>query len=146
MKDYLGGCSCGKIRYELIDEPMFTHCCHCHLCQQITGSAFITNTLIEGTNFKLTSGKLASFIGASGSGRRHIIKRCPDCGDPIVVILEGQSILLFLRRVRWTTLISFPQRLMSSWRPKLTGCRYQMIHHHLKHSMTLKRHGQPMHF
>ena len=54
MTEYLGGCSCGKIRYELLAEPMFTHCCHCHLCQQITGSAFITNTFIEGTNFKLT--------------------------------------------------------------------------------------------
>ena len=89
MKDYLGGCSCGNIRYELIGEPMFTHCCHCHLCQQITGSAFITNTLIEGTNFKLTSGKLTSFIGASGSGRGHTIKRCPDCGDPIVSYFGG---------------------------------------------------------
>ena len=55
MQEYLGGCSCGKIRYELLTEPMFTHCCHCHLCQQITGSAFITNTIIEGANFKLTS-------------------------------------------------------------------------------------------
>ena len=48
MKEYLGGCSCDQIRYELLAEPMFTHCCHCHLCQQITGSAFITNTFIEG--------------------------------------------------------------------------------------------------
>ena len=84
MKEYLGGCSCDQIRYELLAEPMFTHCCYCHLCQQITGSAFITNTLIEGANFKLTSGKLAPFKGASGSGRGHCIKRCPDCGDPIV--------------------------------------------------------------
>lgn len=89
MTEYLGGCSCGKIRYELLAEPMFTHCCHCHLCQQITGSAFITNTFIEGTNFKLTSGKLTAFRGASGSGRDHIIKRCPDCGDPIVSYFGG---------------------------------------------------------
>ena len=84
MKEYLGGCSCGRIRYELLAKPMFTHCCHCHLCQQITGSAFITNTFIEGANFKLTSGKTAPFIGPSGSGLGHTIKRCPDCGDPIV--------------------------------------------------------------
>jgi hypothetical protein len=83
-KNYSGGCSCGGVRYTLLDEPMFTHCCHCHLCQQITGSAFITNTLIEGSNFKITSGQPASFSGASGSGRNHTIKRCPNCGDPIV--------------------------------------------------------------
>lgn len=89
MTEYLGGCSCGQIRYELLAEPMFTHCCHCHLCQQITGSAFITNTFIEGANFKLTSGQLASYIGPSGSGRGHTIKRCPDCGDPIVSYFGG---------------------------------------------------------
>ena len=82
--DYTGGCSCGSIRYQLVKEPMFTHCCHCHLCQQITGSAFITNTVIEGTSFKLTSGDLASFFGPSGSGSKHVMKRCPDCGDPLV--------------------------------------------------------------
>ena len=42
--DYTGGCSCGSVKYTLLDDPIFTHCCHCHLCQQITGSAFITNT------------------------------------------------------------------------------------------------------
>jgi len=86
---YTGGCSCGLVRYELLTEPMFTHCCHCHLCQQITGSAFITNTMIEGANFKLTSGKLSSFTGSSGSGSKHVIKRCPDCGDPLVSYFGG---------------------------------------------------------
>jgi hypothetical protein len=83
-KNYTGGCSCGSVGYTLLDKPMFTHCCHCHLCQQITGSAFITNTLIEGANFQLTSGELASYAGPSGSGRKHIIKRCSNCGDPLV--------------------------------------------------------------
>lgn len=83
-KNFSGGCSCGSVRYTLLADPMFTHCCHCHLCQQITGSAFITNTLIEGSNFSLNSGQLAPFEGPSGSGSRHIIKRCSKCGDPVV--------------------------------------------------------------
>ena len=28
--------------------------------------------------------RLGEFVGPSGSGRRHIVKRCPSCGDPIV--------------------------------------------------------------
>ena len=63
---------------------MFTHACHCHLCQQSTGSAFILHSMIEGDLFDVTAGDLASYVGPSGSGRRHIVKRCPSCGDPIV--------------------------------------------------------------
>ena len=40
--------------------------------------------MIEGDLFDVTAGDLASFVGPSGSGRRHIVKRCPSCGDPIV--------------------------------------------------------------
>ena len=84
MTVHHGGCSCGQLRYRLRGVPMFTHACHCHLCQQSTGSAFILHSMIEGDLFDVTAGDLASFVGPSGSGRRHIVKRCPSCGDPIV--------------------------------------------------------------
>ena len=84
MTTHHGGCSCGQLRYRLRGAPMFTHACHCHLCQQATGSAFILHSMIEGDLFDVTAGDLASFVGPSGSGRRHIVKRCPSCGDPIV--------------------------------------------------------------
>ena len=84
MAIHTGGCSCGQVRFQLRSKPMFTHACHCHLCQQSTGSAFILHSLIEGDLFELISGKLADFEGPSGSGRRHIVKRCSRCGDPIV--------------------------------------------------------------
>ena len=84
MTIHHGGCSCSQLRYSLRGAPMFTHACHCHLCQQSTGSAFILHSMIEGDLFDVTAGDLASFVGPSGSGRRHIVKRCPSCGDPIV--------------------------------------------------------------
>jgi len=84
MTEYYGGCSCGGVRYKLLDEPMFTHACHCHLCQQATGSAFIIHNIIEGCNFVHEKGELAEFEGPSGSGRKHVVKRCRKCGDPIV--------------------------------------------------------------
>ena len=84
MTIHHGGCSCSQLRYRLRGAPMFTHACHCHLCQQSTGSAFILHSMIEGDLFDVTAGDLASFVGPSGSGRRHIVKRCPSCGDPIV--------------------------------------------------------------
>ena len=42
-----GGCTCGAVRYRLKGAPMFVHCCHCHLCQIQTGTAFVLNGLIE---------------------------------------------------------------------------------------------------
>ena len=79
-----GGCSCGQVRYELRKEPMFIHCCHCHLCQQQTGSAFITHAFIEESNFHLKSGDLRSYQGPSGSGGKHRIEACTNCSAAIV--------------------------------------------------------------
>src|SRR5678815_867212 len=46
-KTVTGGCACGSIRYQLLDKPMFVHCCHCDDCQRLTGSAFALNAIIE---------------------------------------------------------------------------------------------------
>ncbi len=79
-----GRCSCGDVVYVLYNDFMFVHTCHCNLCRKITGSAFIINGMIEGSNFNLKKGSLENFIGPSGSGKKHNIKRCKKCGDPIV--------------------------------------------------------------
>ena len=84
MTVHHGGCSCGQLRYRSRGAPMFTLACHCHLYKQSTGSAFILHSMIEGDLFDVTAGDLAGFVGPSGSGRRHIVKRCPLCGDPMV--------------------------------------------------------------
>jgi len=92
-----GGCSCDSVRYSLLDKPMFTHCCHCHLCQQLTGSAFIINSSIEGSNFKLNKGNLTNFVGPSGSGSKHKLKRCSKCGDPIVSYFGQTEYLAWIK-------------------------------------------------
>jgi hypothetical protein len=56
-KKVTGGCACGSIRYQLLDKPMFVHCCHCDDCQRLTGSAFVLNAIIETQAIKLLSGK-----------------------------------------------------------------------------------------
>src|SRR5262249_7909740 len=52
-KEVNGGCPCGSIRYQLLDKPMFVHCCHCDDCQRLTGSAFVLNAIIETQAIKL---------------------------------------------------------------------------------------------
>ena len=35
-----GGCRCGRVRYQIDDEPKFSFACHCTDCQQLSASAF----------------------------------------------------------------------------------------------------------
>ena len=52
-----GGCSCGAVRYRLLDTPLIVHCCHCLNCQRQTGSAFVINVLIESDRVEVVAGE-----------------------------------------------------------------------------------------
>jgi len=39
-KKLSGRCACGFIRYQLLAQPMFVHCCHCDDCQAAHGKAY----------------------------------------------------------------------------------------------------------
>ena len=73
-----GGCSCGQLRYQLQDRPMFTHCCHCSWCQRETGSAFALNALIERDRMTV-SGEMQQDHVPSASGAGQDLVRCPSC-------------------------------------------------------------------
>jgi hypothetical protein len=34
-KKLTGRCACGSVRYQLLAQPMFVHCCHCDDCQRL---------------------------------------------------------------------------------------------------------------
>jgi len=91
MSKITGQCSCGHVRYQLKQKPMFVHACHCSLCKQQTGSAFITHAFIESANFEVTSGSLISFEGPAGSGNPHIVDRCAKCSVAIISYYRGQK-------------------------------------------------------
>ena len=73
-----GGCACRSIRYQLLDKPMFVHCCHCDDCQRLTGSAFVLNAIIETHAIKLLRGKPVPVPVPRDNGP-HDIYRCPKC-------------------------------------------------------------------
>jgi hypothetical protein len=77
-KKVTGGCACGSIRYQLLDKPMFVHCCHCDDCQRLTGSAFVLNAIIETQAIKLLRGKPVAVPVPRENGS-HDIYRCPSC-------------------------------------------------------------------
>jgi hypothetical protein len=73
-----GGCSCGEVRYRLISEPLFVHCCHCLNCQRQTGSAFVINVLIETDRVELLEGAPVAVDVPRERGKQRIW-RCPTC-------------------------------------------------------------------
>src|SRR6478609_6147162 len=92
-----GGCACGAVRYRLMSDPLFVHCCHCLNCQRQTGSAFVVNVLIETDRLEILGGdpqriavpragyplRIASenqrIAVPRAGGKKQKIWRCPTC-------------------------------------------------------------------
>jgi hypothetical protein len=84
-----GRCTCGEVRYRLLDKPLFTHACHCRWCQRETGSAFVMNALIEATNVELLEGTPDEVKTPSESGAGQLIYRCPTCKVALWSVYSG---------------------------------------------------------
>ncbi|KAF2691799.1 hypothetical protein K458DRAFT_411509 [Lentithecium fluviatile CBS 122367] len=75
-----GHCTCKTITYEVLAPFLCTNCCHCTWCQRETGTAFVLNSIIETSYFRITSETkpvLIDTLSASGDGQ--MIARCPKC-------------------------------------------------------------------
>lgn len=77
-----GGCACGKVRYTITENPMFTQVCHCTDCQRTTGSAFVVHAVIARDDLTI-SGETRMAEMETGSGNGAEIHFCPDCGTYI---------------------------------------------------------------
>ena len=74
-----GGCDCGRIRYRMLTEPLYVHCCHCRWCQRESGAAFALNAMIETDRVARLAGDPALIDTPSASGSGQKIARCPGC-------------------------------------------------------------------
>jgi hypothetical protein len=92
-----GGCSCGQVRYRLLDAPMFVHCCHCLDCQKQSGGAFAINALIETDRIERLAGVPVAISMPTDSGRPHDIHRCPTCQVAVWSDYGRRAGLRFLR-------------------------------------------------
>ncbi|HXT80753.1 MAG TPA: GFA family protein [Acetobacteraceae bacterium] len=91
-----GGCLCGRIRYTITGEPVFSGLCHCRSCQRYTGSAFETVIAFPAEAVRIT-GALKTFHDTGDSGQPVHRSFCPDCGSGIIAqcdVLPGLTIVL----------------------------------------------------
>ena len=97
-----GGCACGALRYRLVREPLFVHCCHCTRCQRETGGPFAHHLMIEYGAMTLLLGEPSFVKVPTDSGNTHWVARCPACQT--VVWNEHGSRKAITRYVRVGTL------------------------------------------
>lgn len=74
-----GGCDCRAVRYHMLTNPLFVHCCHCRWCQRETGAAFALNAMIEADRVEVALGEPEVIHTPSASGFGQKIARCPTC-------------------------------------------------------------------
>ena len=94
-----GRCTCSKVKYQLLNKPLFVHCCHCTWCQRETGASFALNAFIETHNVKLLQGKTETiYTPTSSSGGQKII-RCASCKIALWSHYSGAGDVISLVRI-----------------------------------------------
>jgi hypothetical protein len=83
MEQYKGGCSCGSVRFELHDRPLWTVVCHCNACKKRTGTAFGLSVVVEAASVKEFVGPTKTFIRIGDSGKAVRYEFCPTCGTTL---------------------------------------------------------------
>lgn len=96
LPPYEGGCQCGAIRYEIMEEATVLYACHCTICQTQSGSAFGLSFRMLAESFHLIIGKLKSFV-REGNEQTIIGSFCADCGTRIHHTLESQPGVVSLK-------------------------------------------------
>ena len=76
-----GGCQCGKVRYEITQQPLLVYTCHCLDCQRLTGSAFSLGVVVPEGGFRLSGIEPRALQRVADSGRITTRLVCPECGS-----------------------------------------------------------------
>ena len=79
---YIGGCLCGRVRFEITGGIQDIVYCHCSQCRKVQGSAFATNGNVDVKGFKFIQGEdeLTGYESTRGQTKYF----CKTCGSPII--------------------------------------------------------------
>lgn len=84
-----GGCLCGRVRYEVRDQPARTTMCHCRFCQRATGGAYMVEPVFGASDFSIIKGIPKEYTHVSeGSGKEVHIHFCDTCGTKLFLTFE----------------------------------------------------------
>lgn len=78
-----GGCTCGKIRYQVNDEPVLSLLCFCSDCLSSFGCDGYPGMMVKNEHFAPVSGKPSTYSRNSAAGRTVVRHFCADCGTNV---------------------------------------------------------------
>jgi hypothetical protein len=83
-----GGCLCGKVSFELINDFMQFHLCHCTECRKITGSAHASNLFANPKNINWLRGvdNIKRYDYPNGDLTTAF---CADCGSCVPYLTKN---------------------------------------------------------
>lgn len=79
MSKRLGGCQCGRVRFEAPSEPVFSAVCHCPSCRKSAGAPLVGWALFPANAVACDRSKLT--VQASSPGVRRSF--CGTCGTAL---------------------------------------------------------------
>ena len=75
----MGGCFCGRVRYEAAGIPFQETNCHCSICRRTTGAPFVTWFSVARSQFRIVSGEPTRFRSPAKGTRSF----CSQCGTQL---------------------------------------------------------------
>ena len=79
-----GACLCGQVQYEAEVDLNRVAFCHCTDCQINSGCPMSWLVVAKENTFRLTSGKLTTYIKTAESGTKRALEFCAECGTRIL--------------------------------------------------------------
>jgi len=77
--EVMGGCHCGKIRYEASGTPVYVPYCHCESCRRTSGAPVVMYVMFETRDVRFSHGHRKLYESSRGVRRGF----CADCGTPL---------------------------------------------------------------
>jgi len=83
----LGGCMCGRVRYQFSSPPSSSTICHCNDCRRASGSHSVAWLGVPIKNFSIAKGSPKSFQFSPHATRTF----CGDCGTTLTYKTSNRS-------------------------------------------------------
>ena len=96
----IGGCRCGRVRFQIDAPPIITMACHCTGCQRMSASAFSLSAAVANDAFSVKQGDTA--IGGLHGSTRHFF--CAYCMSWLFTRPDGLEQIVNVR----TTMLDDP--------------------------------------
>lgn len=89
-----GSCLCGKAQFHVENNFEHFQLCHCRQCQQLSGTAYVSNLFIKKENFRWIQG--SGFVKRYHHRERNFYKAfCMECGSTMPLeSVYGETILV----------------------------------------------------